>query len=402
MMMNEHVYLSRIKSRQAARSAHLVKARQGAEAIGRDVLALKALGMSVSEVARRVGIPRPTLNEFVTAAEKSTSGLPIAEVPAVPLSVLGSSELVTAVERGGPIVEMVASFAEADVLFLSGEPFARFVDPNYGGGMRIPNLMLRLEDAGWVGVDNVTVGYGGTGPSNAYRALLSIGIDDELAHEVAFYNRVSHVRLDEHGNAEFVQEGRQWPRIGLPAPEPLGDGAHRFCVRMRVGGGTTYSAAPAEDGDPTLNGFYASPPDELTLRQRWLKYLDDPPVWLSGPESRRGTLFTSPEAAAAAGFSDQGAEQSSAFLIRSGHSEYQLIIEQGVLQLWFSAYTSTDPSVWVAPEFHDVLLDAGLLPKDVVEADEASTLRKLLSRHRNRRPASISLGEGDAMPALIP
>lgn len=148
MTNDEDAYLARMESRQGARSAYLAKARQGAEAIGRDALALKDLGMSVSEIARRVGIPRPTLNEFIAAAEKSEAGAHSATPPATPLPVLSGNELVTAAREGGPVIEIAASFGDADTLFLSGEPFARFVNPNWGSGMRIPNLMLRLEGRG--------------------------------------------------------------------------------------------------------------------------------------------------------------------------------------------------------------------------------------------------------------
>lgn len=124
------------------------------------------------------------------------------------------------------------------------------------------------------------------------------------------------------------------------------------------------------------------------------------------PTARGGTLFTSLDAAWEAGFCDESraereARRQGAVRIGLGgftSSTYQLIIEQGAVQLWLTAYTSTDPSVWVPREFHDVLRDADLLPEDVVVADEASTLRKLVSRHRNRRPASIPLGVGHATP----
>ncbi|RIR12621.1 hypothetical protein [Mycobacteroides abscessus] len=399
MLTQQDAYLARIASRQGARGAYLTKARQGAEAIGRDALALKALGMSVSEIARRVNIPRPTLNEFISAA----AALPSQSVaaPVTPLAVLSGSDLVNAVHVGGPIVEIAASFDDTDTLFLSGEPFARFVDPDWGSGMRIPNLMLNLEDSGWIGVDNATVGYGGTGPSNAHRALVSVGIEDDLASKIAFYNRVSHVRFDEDGNAKYLQSGSQWPRFGLSTPEAFGENLDRFRIKLLIADDLDgYDDDDSEFVDRNLvaDGFYASPPDSLTLWERWLKYLDNPPVWLAGPQERCGTLFTSLEAADEAGFSDEprSARGGSPIHIDIGSysvsSTYQLIIEQGPIQLWLTAYTSTDPSVWVPPEFHDVLRDANLLPEEAIAADKASTLRKLVSRHRNRRPASIPLG----------
>lgn len=409
MSSPEDAYLARIESRQAARSAYLTRARQGAEAIGRDALALKDLGMSVSEIARRVSIPRPTLNEFIATAANSNVPTGSAAAPVAPLPVLSESELVQAVQQGGPVTEIAASFGDTDTMFLSREPFARFVNPGWGSRLRIPHLMLRLDEAGWIGVSNTTVGYGGTGPSNARRALSSVGIDDDLAREVAFYNRVSHVVFDKDGNPSFSEKGVQWPRLGLAAPEPFGDNLDRFRIKLLVADGV-----PSDDDevlsepDEVDDGFYESEPDGLTQWQRWLKYLDSPPTWLPPSDARRGTLFTSLEAAGDAGFSDisraeREANRRSAVRvdIDSPYLTYPLIIEQGPVQLWLTAYTSADPTVWVPPEFHDVLRDSGLLPKEAIETDagnKASALRGLVSRHRsrNRRPSSIPLGLGHA------
>ncbi|MGB3674843.1 MAG: hypothetical protein WA988_10415 [Candidatus Nanopelagicales bacterium] len=382
--------MARIEARQRARGAYLARARQGAEAIGRDVIALREAGMTVSEVARQVGIPRPTLQEFLTAAEKAGPA-PMPAPPAKPLPVLSEGELVGAVRDGGPIVEIIASFCETDVLFMSREPFARFANPDWGHGMRIPHLMLLLEEAGWVGVDNATVGYGGTGPSNAHRALVAVGIDDDLASAIAFDNRVSRVVFDEAGVPKFLEAGTQWPRLGLSVPEPFGENRDRFRVKVLIGDrGRGCDDDVFAGGGDSMDGFYPSPPDDLTLTQRWLRFLDSPPAWMPPPARRGGTLFTSLSTAAEAGFRD--GSQTGPVHMESPTSTYQLIIEQGPVQLWITAYTSPDPSVWVPVEFHDVLSEAGLLPQYAVAADAASTLRKLVSRHRNRRPASITLG----------
>ncbi|MBU8820357.1 hypothetical protein KL864_31235 [Mycolicibacterium goodii] len=389
-------YLARIVARHNARLSHLESARAGAEAIGRDVVALRSMGMSVSEIARRVGIPRPTLNDFMGVAVKSRTGEP-GNVPIAPLPVLSPDDLVTVAQTGGPVAEIVASF-DADTLFLSGEPFGRFVNPSWGSGMRIPHLMIRLEEAGWVGVSNVNVGYGGTGPTNAHRALIGIGIDDDVADEIAFSNRVSHVQFDDDGNPKFLHDGGQGRRRGLSVPEAFGENFDRFRIRMlitdAVPGFSDGRRAGADIGD----GLLPSGPDDLPLWRRWINYLDDPPSWLAPAQRRHGTLFTSPQAADNAGFNDlspaeRAARRGPVHVDQLAASRaYQLIIEQGAVQLWIAAYISMDPSVWVPREFHDVLLAAGLLPEAVVEADEASTLRKFISRHRNRRPASVPLG----------
>lgn len=159
--------------------------------------------------------------------------------------------------------------------------------------MRIPNLMLNLETSGWIGVDNATVGYGGTGPSNARRALVSVGIDDELADEIAFYNRVSHVLFNDHGNPDYIQRGSQWPRFGLSTPEAFGDDLDRFRIKLLIAtdlGGCDGDDSVLADTNPDPTGFYPSPPDSLTIRERWLRYLDSPPAWLAPPEQPRNPL----------------------------------------------------------------------------------------------------------------
>lgn len=65
---------------------------------------------------------------------------------------------------------------------------------------------------------------------------------------------------------------------------------------------------------------------------------------------------------------------------------YQLVIEQGPIQIWKSDYIPDDQTQWVPKEFHGTLKFAGLFPGDIVERDEASALRQLISRRRNHPP----------------
>ena len=48
-------------------------------------------------------------------------------------------------------------------------------------------MMWQLDDDKWVGVESVNVGYGGTGGGYARNALVSAGIDKDLADEISWW-----------------------------------------------------------------------------------------------------------------------------------------------------------------------------------------------------------------------
>lgn len=117
---------------------------------------------------------------------------------------LRSGEFIEYVRSRGPVSEIVASSADSDVVCLSAQPLARFVEDDC---MPIPHVMVYCEGAGdWAILDDATVGYDGTGPDNTLRALMGIGLSGDVAVRVAYTNRVSHLRIDENGQSEWLEE----------------------------------------------------------------------------------------------------------------------------------------------------------------------------------------------------
>jgi hypothetical protein len=346
--------------------------------------------VSISEISRQTGIPRATLNDLVKAARAAgfATGDPASRIPW-----LSGGEFIDYVREHGPVSEIVASFADSDVVYLSQQPFARFIDGEY---MRVPHVMVYCEGVSdWVILENASVGYGGTGPSNAYRALLGIGLGDELAGQLAYENRISHLTIDDNGQPTWIEEGRRWPRVSLPLPQPI-DGGRRFRLKFAPDLSDIGLTVRGMDGlaDPTMGGFYpADPSDGLTLEQRLFEYLDEPPTWLQG--TRRASLFTSRNAAYEAGFADEYAGKRSRIIGLPFPSHvYQLVIEQGPLQIWVAEWVPEDPTQWVPSEFHGRLQAAGLFPQEIIERDGASALRKFITGHARNRPTEIRIDGG--------
>lgn len=395
--------LHRLAMAIAKRDQSVEQARMGGLQIGALIEEGRAkFGITISEVSRHFDIPRATLNVLVKDAK--AAGFVREEAQAEILRLSGG-DFIEHVRTSGPIIEILASFAELDIVYLSGLPFSRFVLGDY---LNAPHVLVRCEgDDDWVALDNATVGYGGTGPSNTSRALKGAGVADDVAETIAFANRVSRVTFDESGNATWISDGTEWPLVNLPKPIAM-DSGRRFkfkfarsltddapSIRLDLRRGVV-----SEQSDSTYGGFYPTDPnDGLGLAERLFKYLDDPPAWLEGP--RRATLFTTPRAAREAGFADdyvprrRGApEQSSLHLGFGVRHVYQLVIEQGPVQIWESDFAPDDPTQWVPREFHSMLRLAGLFPSDIVERDESSALRKLMTGHRRGRPSEISLNGG--------
>lgn len=373
--------LDRVADRAHRRAATTELGRELTLAVGRDVHALRSIGLTSAEIARRTGLPLSTLNDYANAAVATdtvvSSSLDLG-VPA-PVKRVGASELVKAVAAAGPVVEIIAAGPDAGdvraVLALSRLSPARFVLPN--GKIDPPHMLMRLQDGRWLSASSsVNVGYSGAGPLTGQQMLETVGVDPDLAVAVT-HERVAHV----------TQVHTQQPLWNPLTPND-------YCIGVP-------QVVPGHE--ESLDLFRARIPLHSEGLMLWLDWLDRPnlPEWARG--DRRGTVFTSAEAARDAGFSSETSAQRHArragILTGSPVITYPVVIEQGQLQLWLSAPPDPDPSVWVARDFRGPLHRAGLLDEDVVARDDASALRKFFSR-RGSRPTRVMLGAAHAHPPI--
>ena len=282
---------------------------------------------------------------------------------------------------GGPgrILRVLAAFNEIDLLLGCG------LDPEafrHGDGLLIPNMMWQAEDGRYVGIDDVNVGYGGTGPHNAHAALVGAGLpENEAAH--AFSQRYFDLRP---GQADPVLRPDGWfdarrPRlvgsnlvvlIGLPDLD--------FTFEHEQWGGATSSSLRNAHGDLAY--------------QAWLKVLDwakelaegaEQPAWLAGERVAR--VFREGEEAWRQGF--VGGMYTG---IGRAPLQYDIIVEQGRLQLWVPTYPPDDPTVLLSREAYEALSMAGLYPRNMAEKDaRRRSVRYLAQIAGKERPSYFDI-----------
>lgn len=285
-------------------------------------------------------------------------------------------------ERGGPR-RVIASFASSDPFYMAKLDPESIRDEHYGNGLRPPPMLVQTRETNeWVGVDNVTVGYGGSGPTNAHRELTGLGIDPELALDVANF-RVSDVDLD---SPDDRLRTNKWPHVPLELPTPIGG---FFAVAIDVGAPSydgAISGPETDELDVTHNGFYATLSTHPLLT-RWLTMLDSAelPEWLSG--DRRARVYLNRSLAQEHGFSEHSLAASWGY----EPTVYQVIIEQGRLQLWLNIPTSNDPTVLFTPEIYDALEQAGFYADEYQAKDAQAAFWRWLRSRGSQRPDSVDL-----------
>lgn len=157
-----------------------------------------------------------TLESVTWMKAAAAQGIGLDYDPFNRIPVLAGGELQEFVTTHGGPHRIVASFADHDVLYMSQ------VDPDrlvYDGFVRRPNMMIQTNDSSWVAAAHVSVGYSGTGPRNAERELRGLGIDEDLAYEIAT-NRVSDVRLDQPDQAVHRADWPLYPLATQPVSPP--------------------------------------------------------------------------------------------------------------------------------------------------------------------------------------
>lgn len=339
------------------------------------------LGQPKARSAEFAGLSPSHLTELMqTALEKGvTIADPLRRVPF--LHGVELQEFVNA--RGGP-QRIIASFSDLDAMYMAGLSPETFLDRDFGFGLRLPQMLILTRDGDWVAVHNVTVGYTGTGPSNARRELGGLGIPPDLI-DLIVRSRVSDVDLDHPDQGLHTH---QWPHVPLGPPWPVDD---FFVSVVHVENELfTRSARDFHIGPPdgqTYGGFYPSPPTEPPLTS-WLKALDSPtkPEWMSGP--RRARVYLDRSLARAHGFTLATLQPGS-----NQYVVYPVILEQGRLQLWLNIPTSNDPTVLFTPEIYDALDQAGFYTGEQRTKDAQSSFWRWLRSLGTQRPGVVDLND---------
>lgn len=284
-------------------------------------------------------------------------------------------------EHGGQ-ARIITSQGHSDLFFLSG------VEPEQlrsGFNLRDTHLMIQAPDREWTAVKKVNVGYMGTGPRNATRALQSLGLDPDLVADIVGSN-ASDVRFA--GGPDPIEppvHPNVNPWVPLTAPELIGD---TWVVRM-----DEVDLVSAGDLAADRN---AVPPAHLTAGggshlDRWLDYLGrQPSEWCSGP--RRARVYLSEAVAERDGFQ----QERSGMVVSSYQRPYTVIIEQGRAQLWIALRPSDEPGARFTPEIYDLLRLAGFYVDDLEARDNRAAFWRWLNRLGASTPEYVDLD--DATP----
>lgn len=286
-------------------------------------------------------------------------------------------------DAGEKPVRIVSGFEGSDVWQGSG------LSPLYferDDRVQVPHVVIQLESGTWIGVDRVQVGYGGTGPGNTHRALTSL-IPDEIAVAIADH-RYSDVDLS---NPDASIYSSLWPFFDLDLPD-YQDG--RFVVSFSEDEVQLEEHSVVE---PSSNFFPT--PRSTPLLKAWLDLLrsDNVPEWCSG--TIRARVFLHHAEAIHQGF-----------LIPAGEaprSAPQLVIEQGLLQLWFSL-SAPPEGAWLPREAYEILDYAGVYPERLAQEDEKAQapFRRFLARlgfEGRQRPSYLDISpDGESSLDYIP
>ena len=332
---------------------------------------LMKAGVSQARIARAMEVSPPHVSKLVKKAREFGSGVGPATV-----NWLGITE---AVERyAGQHLRMVAGNSNFDVLYACG------LDPSYfreGWALAVPHVMLVGEDGQWVGIENVNIGYGGTGPGNTHELLLGLGAPPRIAQAAkthAFFDieLPSGEGLNDNPNGLFDVKLPSWSGeklvVRLEREDlPGGRGSRRGVLREPA----YVHYLRALNGGTSLGGGV------------------DLPKWMMGERVAR--VFFDPAVARDQGFAHAG--------LRGG-SVYPIVIEQGDLQLWLPTYRPRGTVEMLSDEVYKALDMADLHP----ETEETRTgsvrgllsqLGKLVSRQRSWVDVSQS---GQATLSYVP
>lgn len=264
------------------------------------------------------------------------------------------------------VIRSISSFDDHDAA-LRAELYPRLFE--HEDLLMPPNMFWLLDTGEWVGVADVSVGYGGKGPDDARKALLNIGIDEDRAAEI-----VSHRFCDARDLSDFTTwdtstiwpvDGRSWPIL------VNGSMVVAWGPRMPQDHLITMPKMNQPDPDPT--GFYPTSHHAPGWEQ-WLEYLDRAtlPEWAEG--TRHAWLFYNDTQAQEHGYTMQQAP-SAAFGTPAAPT---LVIQQGAIELWGFLPEPTEPGRLLHDDALHALSRAGFDIDNIVTAERWRS--KALSR----------------------
>ena len=334
-------------------------------------------GMSKAEVGRAMKVSPPHVATLIRRAKAAD----IAEGASHPCPVMEPHEASEMLGGLDNVEEIVAAFDGFDVCFASRVSPEAF---RAGWVLAPPNMLVRASWGAVYGVKDVNVGYSGTGPRNAEAFLTDLGMSAEEARAIA---------------------GHRFSRYAPGRPLETSDGYFALQMPVFVGSSLVARLRPEDllHPDEVATGPARwRPPGEPgdSVYEAWLRVLGHPdrPAWLRGERVAR--VFLAPFAAAEQGFDD---DRSAAFGGRGG--PYQVIIEQGRMQLWLPIYSPADPTELLSEEAYAALDEAGLYPPEITAAATGRPLIAYINKvvRRRRRWFDVSeSGEGALRYVPVP
>lgn len=309
--------------------------------------------ISSDVLAQELGLRQSTTAELRGLSQGKVTALgPDGTIPSISYSRIPEFS-----ERYGSVSRVIGHAGSGLVLHESGLG----LQPFYRNGkhsrryISCDHMLMRFGDDAWVQIKGVQFGYGGAGPSHAYRALQLAGLSEEVSRVVFFRDGIN-LLIDEDGSIRERDFGEPPPVL----PRLATDGSLVAVVH-----GSNWH----ESG--------------VNRMRNWIDYLDQAGnslPWKPGP--RRISLYPSRLDAERDGFDS------------SPDGVPQLVIEQGDLQLWLIEFVEDDPSVWIPRQFRRYLEIVDKLPQIIVKSDDSPPFRRWLTSHAHRRPRVIELGEG--------
>lgn len=346
---------------------------------------LETYGMSKSAIGRLLDVSQPHVSSLIERyhSHRGDFKRPDAIIPVID----HSDALDYLRESGRQVNRVIAAFNTLDLLLYSGLEPSLFRE---GDVVRPPSMLWQLDGDQWVGIGNLSVGYGGTGPGHAYYLLRGLGFSDEVA-ECSY-----GCRLFEINGSGRVVEGKAFYGAELPLrserfdfrwPEihTTKDSRYMYVARLRR---EDLPGTHESNRDPNSDH---GPSKEQTRYEQWLTILDadDRPDWLDGPRVAR--VYTNYKTAREHGFIGLPIASFSRGLDDVAH---QIILEQGTLQIWLPIYAPLDETQLLTDEAYHALDKASLYPADLANVDARSRFGRYLRRFTSGRPDHIDISPG--------